>query len=302
MPPSVAAQNTYVVLPPIDVKKERGSDNASAQRTSPKHGYYGKRPGGNIIVGNSDVLARRKEKREQLERHEKNKEAWYERNKEVIRECGIDMNRHKDSEMSDFYGRFRPGMKAMDDCEDEDDGDSGDRGGENSGDEDSEDGGDEDDEDRTDSGEDEDENGTDCNGDDDDLQSTGALTELPMNSPPKALSLPPLSAPPLSPGRKWLISESETEGIMTDMVSRCHSVINESLMWGIGQRTTVQLRLQFWQCHPRSVSIDAHLRRCPCLTYPYECAATSIGRLLSLRRTIFTADANKTTRTVANAS
>jgi hypothetical protein len=70
--PSVSMQDAYVVLPPSQsyakVKKEPAEPNSDLD-VKPK-----------IKSGNSHTLERRRLRREEIEKHHRNKEAWYEKN------------------------------------------------------------------------------------------------------------------------------------------------------------------------------------------------------------------------------
>jgi hypothetical protein len=79
--PPVNIQDAYIVFPPshsyTKVKKEPSHHDADERE-------FGVKP--RIKVGNSHTLERRRLRREEMEKHEKNKEAWYERNEHWARD------------------------------------------------------------------------------------------------------------------------------------------------------------------------------------------------------------------------
>lgn len=97
----VNMQDAYVVLP--------------ASQSYTKVNYGPGRPGPNpqrIVVGNSDALARNREAREEMEKHERNKDAWYERNKDILDDMDVHIRgyseRYNGGEESMGLGDYAP--------------------------------------------------------------------------------------------------------------------------------------------------------------------------------------------------
>jgi hypothetical protein len=83
-------QDAYVVLPPsqsFTTKVKQEPPTISSKDMGPP-GRYQRRHGPDIKprikVGNSETLARNREAREERERYERNKDAWYERNEHLV--------------------------------------------------------------------------------------------------------------------------------------------------------------------------------------------------------------------------
>lgn len=73
-PPALMnSQDSFVVLP------SSSADTATNQVL----GRLNRKPRG-VMIGNSEVLARKLAARDEMQKHERNKEAWYERNQDVL--------------------------------------------------------------------------------------------------------------------------------------------------------------------------------------------------------------------------
>jgi hypothetical protein len=110
-------QDAYVVLPPLQsytqVKKTHPQPDGPDFDIKPK-----------IKVGNSHTLEWRRQRREEMENHERNKEAWYERNDQWARDSVSDWPVGYDDPYGDgnpHSGMEEEGISNEDEDESEDD-------------------------------------------------------------------------------------------------------------------------------------------------------------------------------------